>query len=475
MGVPKLRKIILLSVAAIVILVALVYSYIFYSYRNISYVKPKKDSINIKQESVTTKINDSKDSNLEDVEEKPTEEESVNYREIDGITNVLLIGTDGREINDPSRSDTIMILTIDDVHKKLKLTSIMRDSYAEIPGHGEQKINHSFAYGQADLLMKTIEKNFKIKLDKYAIINFSGFKELVDAIDGLDIEVSEVEREELNRCILGLEEYKRNYFGEEPHLLKESGLQHLDGQQVLAYARMRHIEGGSYARNERQRDVVNMIANKLKDTSLIKYPSVMTKLMKCVKTNIDFNEGINLAYTAFKTNNFNMSQLQIPVNKLSYSILYKNKGWVLLMDKESNTKVMQDFIFEDIPLDESKYPYFNYAKSEYYYVPEKEKNEIIVVDNKTEENNKSSNDPLLNDSTDKSNTVVEENTDNNYMENNTSTEDKSSNNEDENNTKTEVDITSEDNNEVDIQENDESIEDNGVKNNTDEDKLIILR
>nr|WP_242845773.1 LCP family protein [Clostridium novyi] len=81
-----------------------------------------------------------------------------NYEEVDGISNILLIGNDARSLDEKSRSDAILILSIDNINKNLKLVSIMRDSYVDIPGYGEQKINHAFAYGGAELLKNTIEK-----------------------------------------------------------------------------------------------------------------------------------------------------------------------------------------------------------------------------------------------------------------------------------------------------------------------------
>lgn len=377
----KGRKLIIGVLILIVTVLLSSFIYIYYNFRKYSYVDPeKKNNISYKEKN----NNEIESNKVQQQENKQNEQEikEPSYKEIEGITNILLIGTDARELEEVSRSDTMMILTLDDIHKKIKLTSIMRDTYAEIPGYGEEKINHSFAYGGPDLLMKTIERNFEVKINNYVIVNFYGFKDLIDAIGGLDIDLKPEEVQELNRCALGLEEQRKNFFGAKPHLVEKPGLQHFDGEQVLNYARMRKIGKGCYDRTQRQRFVVDLMINKMKDTSLIKYPNVITKLMACVKTNVDFTDAINLAYTGYKINNFNLEQLQIPVNKLSYNKLYKNKGWVILTDKKQNKKVIQEFIFDDIALDESKYKYFSYVNSEYYYEepkkqqPEKKQEEI---------------------------------------------------------------------------------------------------
>lgn len=276
-----------------------------------------------------------------------------NLKEVQGITNILLIGCDARNLKENSRSDAIIILTIDEVHKKLKLTSIMRDSYVKIPGHTEQKITHSLAYGGTSLLINTIENNFNIKLDKFVLINFFGFKDLIDSIGGLDIYVKQNEVNEINKCIT-------SFYKDTPHLIKTYGTQHLDGQQVLSYSRIRHVGNGSYERTERQRKIISLIIDKLKDTPIIKYPMLASKLLPYVKTNLSINEILDCSYTVHKINNFNISQLQIPLNELSYSTLYGNKGWVLLMDKPQNAKVLNNYIFQDKPYNKSNLDYSSY-------------------------------------------------------------------------------------------------------------------
>ncbi|KYH34845.1 regulatory protein MsrR [Clostridium tepidiprofundi DSM 19306] len=355
-------------VVSVIIIVVLIsgFLYAFYSYEKYSHVI-KKNNIKLKGD-INTKSDEKGDEN--------SKKEKDKYKEIDGISNILLVGIDARTLNEPSRSDAIMILTLDNVHKKIKLTSIMRDTYVEIPKHGEQKITHAFAYGGIDLLKDTIERNFKIKIDNFAIINFDGFKELIDSIGGLEINVKDSELRELNRCILLEIQDNPKLKLKDAHYLKKSGLQLLNGQQVLAYSRMRHIGNGCYDRSKRQRYVVNLIADKLRDTSLLKYPTVAQKLLKCVRTDLQFTEALNVAYTAYKIGDFNIEQLQIPADKLSYGRIYKDKGWVLLIDKEQNTDVLHKFIFDDIKYDPSKYRTFIYSKSKYYYKPPVEKKKI---------------------------------------------------------------------------------------------------
>lgn len=274
--------------------------------------------------------------------------QTVEYKEQPGITNILLIGTDARKLDEAARADAIIIATIDNNHKKLKLTSIMRDTLAKIPGHGEQKINAALAYGGPDLLMQTIKDNFDISLNKYVMVNFGGFQSIIDQVGGIEVEIKDYEISELNKFI---GEYEK----EKSPKITTTGMQRLDGQQALAYARIRKVGGGDYERTERQRRVIDLVTQKFKDLSVLKYPSVMSELLPYVKTNIEPVSILNYAYTVSKFPSLEFEQLRIPVSDdISWGGLYKNKGWVLIVDKEQNAKIMHDFIFNDIkPTDKS--------------------------------------------------------------------------------------------------------------------------
>ena len=264
------------------------------------------------------------------------------FEEVPGITNILLIGTDARDLNERARSDSIIIATIDNNTKKLKLSSIMRDTFVDIPGYGEQKINAALALGGPELLMKTIKENFNFTLDKYVMVNFWGFEDIIDGIGGIEVDVKDYEIPEINKYIGEVRDVKSPP-------LTTPGLQHLDGQQALAYARIRKVGNGSYERTERQRRVLDIVAEKMMDVSVVKYPGLLYDLLPSVKTNIEPLTLLNYAYTVSKFGELKFEQLQIPATELSQGGLYRNKGWVLLTDKEQNGKILNDFIYNDKP------------------------------------------------------------------------------------------------------------------------------
>lgn len=356
----------------------------------------------------------------------------IKYNTVNGITNILLIGVDNRNADDGERADAIMIATIDTIHKKLKLTSIMRDSYVNIPGKGNTKINHAHAYGGTKLLIKTIENNFGIPIDKYMKINFKGFKDIIDVVGGIEVEIANEEMlNELNRCLimekyedpefkdarfirmvdsanllLDREEYRGipyikdnpyiakgdyDYLAEKGEFITSIGKVKLNGAQALAYSRMRHNVGGSEARAGRQREVISLASEKMAKLPITKYVKLAETIIPYVKTDISMQVGLDLAYTAVKINNFNIETLQLPPEKLTYgmtvdkSFTYENEDlYVFLMDMENTAKVTQDFILKDIAYDESKYRTYNYRDAG-YYPPRKDK-ETEEISEETEEN-----------------------------------------------------------------------------------------
>lgn len=325
-----------------------VIAYNYYSkFQKVSYVEQTKKSV----------IND------EFIKEVDNKEETLitdNLKEVEGITNILLLGADYRPGETVGRTDSMMILTIDNVHKKIKTTSLMRDTYVEIPKFKDDKLNHSFAYGGVELLKSTIEKNFKVKIDNYVLVNFKSFKELIDLVGGVEVDVKEYEIEELNKYI---PESK----GKNVEPIKTTGKHLLNGTQALSYARIRYVGNGDYERTERQRYIVGELIEKLKEINPVKYPEIIDTMLPHVKTNMPIKDILNLAYTVYKIDNLSFKTLQIPVSEISSGRIYGNRGWVLLSDLEQDANILNDFIFEDIPLDKTKLDFnsFNEAMSKY--------------------------------------------------------------------------------------------------------------
>ncbi|HHD2751916.1 TPA: LCP family protein [Clostridium perfringens] len=313
------QKITLFSLLAILALIVSVVSFFVFRFYNHSY-EAKKDP---------TEVN--------------VVDEDIKFTEVPGITNILLLSSDARPGEDVSRSDSIMILTIDNVHKKLKVTSLMRDMLVKIDGHGEEKLNHAFAYGGPTKTIETIQNNFGIKLDNYVIIDFNSFVKVIDAIGGIEVTIKDYELDELNKYIL-------DGGGSEKDLLSAPGTYNLNGYQALSYARIRKVGDGEYERTERQRAVIQIALEKIKDMSPVKLVALLNELFPYVKTNISLGDAMNYGFTALnvgKDCNFEIEQFRIPLDSISKGGIIDNKGWVFVIDKVETSKALQEFIFND--------------------------------------------------------------------------------------------------------------------------------
>ncbi len=177
---------------------------------------------------------------------------------------------------------------------------------------------------------------------------------------GLELNVEDYMLEELNK-------YIGESTGGNDCPVTEAGIQVLNGKQALSYARIRKGVGDEYARTDRQREVLIKVAEKLKQTKPTKYLGIMNNMLEYIKTNIEPIQALNMAYTIYKFPSLEIKQLQIPIPDLAYGGLYKNLGWVFLMDREQNAKFLDEFIFEGKVPNPKDYDYdsFNEAMSNY--------------------------------------------------------------------------------------------------------------
>lgn len=260
----------------------------------------------------------------------------------DGITNIALFGVDATEGN-TGRSDAIMIATIDKVHKKLKLTSIMRDSYVEIQGHGKDKINHAYAFGGHELALKTLNENFDLNIKDFATVNFSSLPKIIDAVGGIELDIRSDELQYINNYINELNTLNKTNASN----ITSAGTQHVDGTQALAYCRIRYTSGGDGERTERQRIVLSKLFEKFTKVSPTKYPSILNELMPMVTTNLSSSDILSLATTVASMGGSGLEQERFPKDNYSKGEMIKGV-YYLTFDKDATVKQIHDYIFEDI-------------------------------------------------------------------------------------------------------------------------------
>lgn len=295
----KTKKIVFVLLAIIVILPLAVFGYLYFKV-NAMYDKEEAKDINSKIEKVES---------------------------VDGITNILLVGVDGNNLERGNRSDAMMILTLDEKNKDIRLTSLARDTYVDIPGYSTEKLTHAYAYEGASLLLETINENFGIAIDKYAAVSFDSFSSIIDSLGGVDIEISSKEVSQIPG-------------------VNSAGMNTLTGEQALAYSRIRYIDS-AYERDNRQRKVIQSMANKLLENSSSNLLQLGNNLLRYTKTNITPMELVGLVNKAIQINDRDFEQIEFPFEShRNGHIINEEKGWVIEWDKDYNNEQLHNFIFD---------------------------------------------------------------------------------------------------------------------------------
>ena len=274
---------------------------------------------------------------------KSTEEQGTM---VEGITNILLVGTDGEYIEKGNRSDRMMLVTIDSKNNEIKLSSIARDTYVDIPGYSKEKMTHAYAYEGIDLLKEVFKVNFDLDIDKYIAVNFGSFMEIIDEIGGVVVDVPESGLGSINSMIDACYNYysDKDSVGEKEYLT-QAGTQRLNGYQALAFSRIRYTDS-AFHREARHREVAESAYKEFAQKGIETYKKCAEIILNNTKTNISPMEMMNLAYTVLKINDTDIEQFQFPLEEYRNGhIISKQKGWVLEWDKEPNLEAWHKFIF----------------------------------------------------------------------------------------------------------------------------------
>ena len=229
----------------------------------------------------------------------------------EGVVNILLIGNDSRMNGEDGRSDAMILLSISSRTKKIYMTSLLRDIYVEIPGYQGNRLNAAYSFGGAELLMETIEKNFDIPVNRYILVNFEAFANLVDAVDGIELELSTEEIEYVNGYLMEYNNLTGRPQGTDDMDPSQPGMVHLNGPQALAYCRNRYL-GTDFGRTERQRKVLTAVIGKLPSNILTGAGDLVNGLMPNLTTNLTRNECFRLSLMAGKLFTYEMVPDSIP-------------------------------------------------------------------------------------------------------------------------------------------------------------------
>lgn len=278
----------------------------------------------------------------------------------DNVLNILLFGQDSPATEqDHGRSDTTILLSIDNVNKKLKLTSFQRDTYVSIPGHGDNKINSAFTFGGERLSIDTIETNFGIKVDKYATVDFSSFRQVIEALGGVDIELTLEEIKYINAQIdVNDQTDVTSFLTYDPS--KEKQMVHLDGYQALWYARDRGEEslggnpeysfsGDDWDRTSRQRNLIETIIKSLREkASLTELVAIANRIGPLVTTNLKKGDITFLVSNIMTYINYDMEEMSIPTqDRWAYGTTSDGQSVISITDWDGVRTDVAKFIYED--------------------------------------------------------------------------------------------------------------------------------
>lgn len=320
----KSSKIVLATITVLVVLVGMVSSY-FYSQLN----KVKKAEI----PKTNSELNISDNAAKQD----------------DEIINISFFGVDRRHKDEASRSDALMILTLDKKHKKVKISSVMRDSYVNVNGYGMTKITHAYAYGGPTLAIKTLNKNFDLNIKDYVTVDFFGLEKIIDSVGGVDINVTPEELKYINGYI---EETSKLESAPIP-TVNHTGVQKLNGRQAVAYTRIRYTAGGDFERTQRQRTLLVAVLNKIKEKGPTNVANVALQLLPYTETSMS-NTEILKSLTSISTLDIkNIDQQRFPLDGYCYGKMIGGV-WYLVFDLDATKNQMHKYMFEDIKPNDAK-------------------------------------------------------------------------------------------------------------------------
>ncbi|KXL53943.1 putative transcriptional regulator YwtF [Anaerotignum neopropionicum] len=255
-----------------------------------------------------------------------------------GITNIALFGIDTEDGENKGRSDAIMIASVNGKTGKIKLISIARDTYVDVPERGKTKINHAYAYGGAALAIQTINENFDLNIKDYVTVNFDSLADVIEELGGIDLEVTAAERQQINNYLLKGEK------------LQETGMVHLTGPQAVSYSRIRKIDS-DVMRGERQRKVLECLFQKALDINPLLYPSYVKKFAPMVETSLSNEEILKLASVGLKSG-LTLEQAGLPNDNIDSYGQTISGVWYYVYDIDQAADMVESFIYHDIPFDQ---------------------------------------------------------------------------------------------------------------------------
>ncbi len=257
--------------------------------------------------------------------------------------NILLLGTDSRTSATDTRTDTMIVLSLNTRTRQIRMTSLMRDIWVDIPGHKSNKLNTACVFGGPELTVQTINEYFGLDIRYYVLVNMQCLAQIVDGLGGIRMDVSEKEAKAINKLFADdLNCHDENtYFAGDSVSAGSQVL--LNGKQALAFARIRSLDS-DYVRTDRQRQMLLIIAKQLQQQDLLSLTGIVTGMMQYVKTNLTLDEIMAIAGVCLSASLDDVAELRLPVEG-TYQAGTFGGTWCIKPDFEENRRQLQQFIY----------------------------------------------------------------------------------------------------------------------------------
>lgn len=299
---------------------------------------------------------------LQKVQHDDSDDEEIVQNEIEekeGYRNIAIFGVDSRQnsLKEGTHTDTIIVASINNKTKDVKLASIYRDTYVNIPEKGYDKINAAYFKGGYSLALSTINRNFDLDIKEYVTVNFKALVDVIDRLGGITLDITQEEVKWLNGYVRELNRIN----GTSVSGITSAGTQTVNGTQATAYARIRYTAGGDFKRTERQRIVINKIFEKIKASDLETINALINDMLPQVYTNLNTLEILSLAKDVFSYNI--VDQTGFPFEKDAHT--YKKVSYVFPINLQDNVTKLHEFLFDEIGYVPSQtvQEYSNYIES----------------------------------------------------------------------------------------------------------------
>jgi LCP family protein required for cell wall assembly len=268
------------------------------------------------------------------------------------VRNILLIGSDTRSADEHGRTDSMILLSINSETKEIVMTSFMRDMYVNIRGlttDGEGidtwgKMNAAYVYGGAELLMDTIEYNFDIQVDDYVYIDFYSFVDIVDAIGGITVKITDEEAEGMKAPMAEQNKIMNKEKGSD--YLTHGGKLNLNGNQALAYARLRYVGNADFERTSRQREVISKIIEKVKSGGPLMMLDFAGTAAESLRSNMSQWELFTLSYKVLFSMKYKIVSVRIPDDDSFYYDTTNDGQSVLGVDFDKCRELLEKKIYD---------------------------------------------------------------------------------------------------------------------------------